>query len=383
LQVLRADGAGTDALSVPVCIERHARQPFQPTRVTTRPRPPINGNRRLQQAIPMRILSGVQPSGKLHIGNYFGAIRQFIELQHKGEGYYFIADLHALTTVREAGKMRELVRDVALDFLALGLDPKRATLFRQSDIPEVSELAWILSTVTPMGLLERAHSYKDKVAKGIAADVGLFTYPVLMAADILIYHSDTVPVGKDQKQHIEITRDIAVKFNVTYCPGFDPHTGEGGILKLPAAHTMDESAVVPGTDGEKMSKSYGNTIDLFGPDKALKKSIMGIKTDSTPVEAPKDPEKCNVYALLKLFLRERELADVAAKYRSGGHGYGEFKTLLLEQFHAHFDAARARRLELEKDLGHVERVLADGAARARETASRIMGDVKSVCGLTA
>jgi tryptophanyl-tRNA synthetase len=329
----------------------------------------------------MRILSGVQPSGKLHIGNYFGAIRQFVELQHKGSGLYFIADLHALTTIRDPDKMRSLSRDVALDFLALGLDPDKATLFKQSDVPEVSELSWILSTVTPMGLLERAHSYKDKVAHGISPDHGLFAYPVLMAADILIYRSDVVPVGKDQKQHLEITRDIAVKFNQTYCKGFDPATGKGGVLTLPDPMIMEDSAVVPGVDGQKMSKSYGNTIDLFAPDKETQKKIMSVKTDSTPVEAPKDPDKCNVFALLKHFASPQELAAIREQYVKGGVGYGEFKKKLVEFFMRQFGEARKKRLELEKNTDYVDGVLRKGAERARKIASEVMDDVRRVTGL--
>lgn len=329
----------------------------------------------------MRILSGVQPSGKLHIGNYFGAIRQFVELQHKGHGLYFIADLHALTTIRNADTMRELVHDVALNYLALGLDPVKATLFRQSDIPEVAELSWILSTVTPMGLLERAHSYKDKTAKGISPDHGLFAYPVLMAADILIYHSDVVPVGKDQKQHLEITRDIAVKFNQTYCPGFDPATGKGGVLKLPEPLILDDAAVVPGTDGEKMSKSYGNTIDLFGPEKDTRKRIMGIKTDSTPLEAPKNPDTCNVFALLKLFAKPAELAEIRALYEKGGVGYGDFKKRLADMFFATFGEARKKYEELRNNQDYVNQVLRDGANRAREIAVQVTDQVRKVTGL--
>ncbi len=329
----------------------------------------------------MRILSGVQPSGKLHIGNYFGAIRQFVELQHKGSGLYFIADLHALTTIRDPDKMRQHSRDVALDFLALGLDPERATLFKQSDVPEVSELSWILSTVTPMGLLERAHSYKDKVAHGISPDHGLFAYPVLMAADILIYRSDVVPVGKDQKQHLEITRDIAVKFNQTYCPKFDAATGKGGVLTLPEPMIMEEAAVVPGLDGQKMSKSYGNTIELFAPDKETQKKIMSIKTDSTPVEAPKDPDKDNVFALLKHFASPQELAAIREQYVKGGTGYGEFKKKLVEFFLRQFGEARKKRLELEKNTDYVDDVLRKGAERARKIASEVMDDVRRVTGL--
>ena len=333
----------------------------------------------------MRILSGVQPSGKLHLGNYFGAIKQFVELQHEANAdpYYFIADLHALTTVRDADAMRANVMDVALDFLALGLDPAKATLFRQSDIPEVTELTWVLLTLTPMAMLEKAHSFKDKTARGIAADAGLFTYPILMAADILVYGGEVVPVGKDQKQHLEITRDVAVKLNQTYCPGFDPETGEGGVLTLPEPRILDSTAVVPGTDGQKMSKSYGNTIDLFAPDKPLKKTVMRIVTDSTALEDPKDPDTCNVFALLKLMSSESELNDVADKYRAGGTGYGEFKKLLLEKIHETFGAAREKRKELEANLDYVNQVLDEGAAKAREKASAILDAVKRVVGLKA
>lgn len=329
----------------------------------------------------MRILSGVQPSGKLHIGNYFGAIRQFVELQHKGHGLYFIADLHALTTIRDADRMRELCFDVALNFLALGLDPAKATLFKQSDVPEVSELQWILSTVTPMGMLERAHSYKDKTAKGISPDHGLFAYPVLMAADILIYGSDLVPVGKDQKQHLEITRDIAVKFNQTYCKEFDPHTGEGGALKLPNPHILADTAVVPGIDGQKMSKSYNNTIDLFGPEKETRKRIMSIKTDSTPLEAPKNPDGCNVYALLKLFAPADELAEIRALYEKGGTGYGDFKKRLADYFFGTFGEARKRYDELRNNQDYVNDVLSQGAEKAREIAHEVMEQVRLVTGL--
>lgn len=329
----------------------------------------------------MRILSGVQPSGKLHIGNYFGAIRQFVELQNKGDGLYFIADLHALTTIRDPQKMRELTHDVALNFLSLGLDPAKAALFRQSDIPEVTELTWILSTVTPMGLLERAHSYKDKTARGISADHGLFAYPVLMASDILIYGSDLVPVGKDQKQHLEITRDIAVKFNQTYCKDFDPHTGKGGVLKLPDAHILEDAAVVPGVDGQKMSKSYNNTIELFAPEKQIKKRIMGIKTDSTPMEDPKNPDECNVYALLKLFAPGAELKEIRAQYEQGGVGYGEFKKKLLGCFLDAFAPARERYDELSSNPDYVQDVLKAGAEKAREFAGGVMREVRKATGL--
>ncbi len=337
----------------------------------------------------MRILSGVQSSGKLHIGNYFGAIRQFIELQHEGEGLYFIANLHAMTTVRDAAKARGLTRDVALDYLALGLDPKKAILFRQSDIPEIPELFWILSTVTPMGLLERAHSFKDKTAKGISPDAGLFTYPVLMAADILLYGSDAVPVGKDQAQHLEMTRDIATKFNLAYVPGYDPKRDEDpktckvqGILKLPRALIHESTAVVPGLDGQKMSKSYANTIDLFASDAETKKKIMSIKSDSTPVESPKDPAANPIHALLKLFASEAEMAEIDKSYREGGKGYGHYKVQLVELFHAKFDDARKRRAELEADTAFVDGVLKDGAERARAIAAPIMAKVREAVGLT-
>ena len=339
----------------------------------------------------MRFLSGVQPSGALHLGNYFGAIRQFVELQEKGESLYFIANLHAMTTVRDAETLRQNTLGIALDYLALGLDPARAVLFRQSDIPLHTELYWILGAVTPMGLLERGHSYKDKIARGFSPDLGLFSYPVLMAADILLYRADTVPVGKDQKQHLEFARDIATKFNVTFVPGYDPQDPEAtggkkkakGILKLPEPMILESTAVVPGTDGQKMSKSYGNTIDLFADDKTLKKQIMGIVTDSTPVEAPKDPEHNSVFLLLKLFLSPSEIEEVAESYRRGGTGYGQYKKRLLEAFHAHFDPARQKRAELVKDLGAVEQILRDGARRATEIAAPVMNEVRRAVGLPA
>jgi len=259
----------------------------------------------------MRILSGIQPSGVLHIGNYFGMMRQAIALQNEGEAFYFIADYHALTSVRDPDVLRENVRRVAVDFLACGLDPERATLFRHSDVPQVTELAWILSTVAPTGLLERAHSYKDKLARGLAATVGLFNYPVLMAADILIYDSDVVPVGKDQKQHIEITRDLAVKMNEQF----------GQVFKLPEARINPETQVVPGLDGQKMSKSYGNNIDIFGDEKETKKCVMSIVTDSTPVEAPKDPTTSTIFQLYSLFASKDEIASMRERFKKGGTGY--------------------------------------------------------------
>ena len=329
----------------------------------------------------MRILSGVKPTGRPHVGNYFGAIRQFIELQEKGDGLYFVADLHALDQLRDAQQMRELSLGVALDYMALGLDPARSTIFLQSRVPQVSELMWILGSVTPMGLLGRAHAFKDATAKGKDVDFGLFAYPVLMAADILLYDSDVVPVGSDQRQHIEITRDLAVKFNQIYCKDFDPQTGEGGAIKLPEAMILDSTAVIPGTDGQKMSKSYDNTIPLFDTDKRTKKAIMGIVTDSTPVEAPKDPETCNVFALLRVFCGEDELAEVEQQYRTGGVGYGDFKKRLLERFHDRFDAARTKRAELASDPGEIVAQLEKGASRAREMASVMLDRVHRACGL--
>ncbi|MEK7704916.1 MAG: tryptophan--tRNA ligase [Myxococcota bacterium] len=337
----------------------------------------------------MRILSGVQPSGKLHLGNYFGAIRQFVHFQEEAdEALYFIADLHALTTVRDGAGLRQLSLDVALDFLALGLDPAKAILFRQSDIPEIPQLAWVLSTVTPLGLLERGHSYKDKVARGLPADTGLFTYPVLMAADILLYGSDRVPVGQDQKQHLEFARDIATKFNVTFQAGYDPQDPTGarsntpGILKLPESIILEETAVVPGLDGQKMSKSYDNTIELFAPDATIKKKIMSITTDSTPVEAPK-PEPSTLLALLKLLASKDEAKEHERTWKAGGVGYGTYKKRLVELFHETFGEARRRRAELEKNQQRVLDILATGAERARVIARPVwerVVDATGVCG---
>jgi tryptophanyl-tRNA synthetase len=319
---------------------------------------------------PRRILSGVQPSGKLHLGNYFGAVRQHIALQNEGISFYFIADYHALTTLQDARQLAANTRDVALDYLALGLDPQKAVFFRQSDVPEVTELAWILATVTNMGLLERATSYKDKVAKGIEASVGLFTYPMLMAADILIYQSDIVPVGQDQVQHVEITADIAGKFNRAF----------GSCFRIPT-YRLDKGAKVPGTDGQKMSKSYGNTIDIFAEGNPLKKTVMGIVTDSTPVEAPKDPAKCNVFALYSLFSTTAEQEALSERYRAGGMGYGEVKKLLLAKIDEFFGPFRERRKQLDKDAEYVEGVLQDGARRARLEARPTMDKVRSVVGM--
>lgn len=312
----------------------------------------------------------MQPSGKLHLGNYFGAVKQHIALQDEGNCFYFVADYHALTTVQDSKRLEELVHDAALDYLALGLDPDRASFFRQSDVPEVCELTWILSTVTGMGLMERAVSYKEKVEKGIEASVGLFTYPILMAADILIYRSHVVPVGQDQVQHLEMTRDIAARFNRTYKE----------IFPLPSPR-LDKHAKVPGTDGQKMSKSYGNTIDIFAEGKSLEKTVMAIQTDSTPLGQPLDPTTCNVFALYSLFATEDEKAALAADYRGGKIGYGGAKKLLLTKINEYFGPFRERRKQLAADREYVEDVLHRGAKRAHDEARQTMELVRSAVGM--
>jgi len=319
----------------------------------------------------MRILSGIQPSGVLHIGNYFGMMRPGIALQAEGEAFYFIADYHALTSLRNPKALRENSRRVALDFLACGLDPERAALFRQSDVPQVTELAWILATVAPMGLLERAHSYKDKVARGMTASAGLFNYPVLMAADILIYDSDIVPVGKDQKQHIEITRDLAVKMNETY----------GEIFKLPEPRIQTATEVVPGIDGQKMSKSYGNNIDIFGDEDETRKRVMSIVTDSTPLEAPKDPAKSTIFQLYSLFASNNEIADMRERFQRGGTGYGDFKKQLFAKLWEYFAPMRTRREEILADKSYIDNVLDRGAKRANRVANQVMQRVRGAVGL--
>jgi len=298
-------------------------------------------------------------------------MRPAIELQKEGETFYFIADYHALTSVRNPEALRENSRQVALDFLACGLDPERAALFRQSDVPQVTELAWILSTVAPMGLLERAHSYKDKLARGLASTVGLFSYPVLMAADILIYDSDAVPVGKDQKQHIEITRDLAVKVNETF----------GQVFKLPEPRINPDTQVVPGLDGQKMSKSYGNNIDIFGDEKETRKRVMSIVTDSTPVEAPKDPERSTIIQLYSLIASKDELADMRERFKKGGTGYGDFKKELFEKLWEYFSPMRKRREEILRDKSYIDKVLARGAKRANGIADQVMERVRTAVGL--
>ena len=319
----------------------------------------------------MRVLSGIQPTGRPHWGNYFGAIRQYIQLQDDNDGFYFIADLHALTTVRDAKTLRQYTIDTALDLLALGLDPAQATLFVQSHVPEVSELCWLLLTGTPMGLLQRCVAYKEKVDKGISADAGLFTYPVLQAADILAYDSEVVPVGADQVQHIEVCRDIAAKFNHQF----------GETFVMPNAKTLDDSAKVPGTDGEKMSKSYDNTLPLFGEVKKIRKQIMRITTDSRPMEEPKEPDQDHLFMLYRLFASADEIASMAAMYRRGGFGYGEVKKALAEASEAYFQQARDRRSQLEKNMDYVNETLKNGAQRAREVASGVLRRAQVACGL--
>ncbi|MFN9720730.1 MAG: tryptophan--tRNA ligase [Planctomycetota bacterium] len=321
----------------------------------------------------MKVLSGIQPTGRFHWGNYFGAIRQYIALQGNEQSFYFIADLHALTTVRDPAELRQNVADAALDLLALGLKPESATLFRQSDVPEVTELTWLLMTITQMHLLEKCHAFKDKKAKGIAADAGLFTYPVLMAADILIYDSTTVPVGADQIQHIEVTRDLAQRFNSLF----------GETLILPEPYVLDASAKVPGVDREKMSKSYGNTIAIFDTPKKLRKRIMSIQTDSTPVEAPKDPDSCAVFQLFSLFATPEQQTELSNRYRAGGMGYGAAKEQLYEVAMAHFGEAFERRAQLEASPSIVDDILREGAHRARAKAREVLERARAACGFSA
>jgi tryptophanyl-tRNA synthetase len=320
----------------------------------------------------MIILSGIQPSGTLHVGNYFGMMSPAIELQEQGEAYYFIANYHSMTSVFDADERRKNTLDVALDFLACGLDPAKAVFFRQSDVPEVCELTWLLTTLTPMGLLERCHSYKDKLAKGLSPNHGLFAYPVLMAADILIYDSNVVPVGRDQKQHVEVTRDIAIKFNQAY----------GETFVIPEPKIRDSVAVVPGTDGQKMSKSYGNTIDIFGDEKPLRKTIMRLVMDSRPPDEPKpDADKNIAVQLLRLVAPEDVAGDLEERLRAGGLGYGDLKKALFEHYWEYFAEARAKRAELESNLDHVSQVLRDGADKARARASIVLDRARKNCGL--
>jgi tryptophanyl-tRNA synthetase len=320
----------------------------------------------------MRILSGIQPSGALHLGNYFGMMRPAIELQEKGEAFYFIADYHSMTSLFDAEQRRKNSLDVALDFLACGLDPKKSVFFKQSDVLEVTELAWLLTTLTPMAMLENCHSYKDKLARGLAPNHGIFAYPVLMAADILIYDSNIVPVGKDQKQHVEVTRDIAIKFNHTY----------GETFVIPKEQIREDTAVVPGLDGEKMSKSYGNTLEIFGEEKPLRKKIMGIKMDSrTPEESKPDADQNLAIQLLKLVAPAETAKDFENRLRAGGLGYGDLKKVLFENYWNHFTEARKKRAELAANLDYVNRVLADGAIKARTLAQKVLKRARKNCGL--
>lgn len=318
-----------------------------------------------------RILTGFQPSGILHVGNYFGAIRPIVEMQDEGEVFVFLADLHALTSLQDPARMRHFSREAALDLLACGVDPEQTLFWRQSDVPEHAELMWVLTTVTPMGLLERCHAYKDKVSRGLPASAGLFTYPVLQAADILLYDADVVPVGRDQKQHLEVTRDIAVKVNESF----------GQVFKLPEPRISEALATVPGVDGQKMSKSYGNTIDIFMPEKALRKRVMGIVTDSTPLEDPKDPEGSTIIALYSLVANAEQVAVMRDEFRAGGVGYGHFKQRLFERLWEYFEPIRARRDEIAADPEYVDGVLRRGAERAGEIAQATMARVREAVGL--
>ncbi len=320
----------------------------------------------------MRVLSGIQPTGRPHWGNYFGAITQYLELQHADQAFYFIANLHALTTVRDQQALAQYTLDAAIDLLAFGLDPDEAVLFVQSDVPEVSQLCWLLLTGTPMGLLERCHAFKDKKAKGLSADAGLFTYPVLQAADILAYDSDTVPVGEDQLQHIEVCRDIAGSFNHKF----------GEVFVLPRAKVLDGSARVPGTDGEKMSKSYGNTLDVFADPAGQRKQIMRIATDSRPVDQPKDPETDTLYQLYSLVAPAEACQEMADRYRQGGLGYGEVKKALAAAAETFFAEARAQRDDWASRPDDVREILQSGAAWARKKAREVLQRAQAACGLT-
>ena len=318
-----------------------------------------------------RILTGIQPSGIPHIGNFFGAIRQVLELQKMGESFVFIADLHSLTTSPKAEDLRERVKRLAVDFLACGLNPETSVFYKQSDVPEVVELMWYLSNVTGVGLLERAHSYKDKIAKGFSPNTGLFTYPVLMAADILLYQAQLVPVGKDQKQHLEITRDVAIRFNQTY----------GEVFTIPDGYIPDNVAVIPGLDGQKMSKSYNNTIEIFGEEKPLRKKFMSIKTDSKGMEEPKDPDTCNVFQLYKLFATPEQQEEMRARYIAGNYGYGHAKQALFEAYMDYFAPMRKRREELLANMDYVDAILKKGAERAREEAMKTLTKVRELVGI--
>jgi tryptophanyl-tRNA synthetase len=318
-----------------------------------------------------RVLSGIQPSGSLHIGNYFAMMKPMIELQNSSELFCFIVNYHAMTSLHDGAELRKNTIEAAIDFLALGLDPEKCCFWVQSDVPEVMELSWILSCHTSMGLLERSHSFKDKVARGLVPNVGLYTYPILMAADILLYDANIVPVGKDQKQHIEITRDIAGSFNNTY----------GDIFIIPEGKIEEDVATIPGIDGQKMSKSYGNTLDIFEDEKSLKKKVMKIVTDSTPVEDPKDPDTCNVYSLYKLFASQSQLNDMRDVYLKGGTGYGQVKKDLLEIMIEYFKPYRENRKRYENDKAEVYNIMKKGADKTRNVASVTLKRVKDAVGI--
>ena len=320
----------------------------------------------------MRSLSGVQPSGRLHLGNYFGAIRQYLKLQSEGhECFYFIANYHALTTIRNKAELEKITLHVATAYLAMGIDPERSVFFLQSDVPQVTELAWVLNCLCPVSMMEKAVSYKDKLVRGLTANMGLLDYPVLQAADIVIYDANIVPVGADQKQHLEMTRDLAVKFNMAY----------GEVLVVPEPYIVQEVAVVPGLDGQKMSKSYGNEIEIFQSPKQTRRRCARIVTDPTPLEAPKDPDKCTVYALLKLLASEQEADEIAAKYRAGGYGYGQAKARLAELINEHFAPAREKYAALEADPDYVRDVLRAGGRKAREVAEATLERVREATGI--
>jgi tryptophanyl-tRNA synthetase len=321
------------------------------------------------------VVSGIQPSGRLHLGNYFGAIRQHIDLHRSHEAYYFIVNYHAMTTVQDADTLREHTFDVALDYLALGFDPEEASLFVQSDVPEVTELMWIFFNLIPTSHLEKGVAYKEKVEAGLSPNAGLFNYPVLQAADILAYGGSLVPVGADQKQNLEMARDLARRFNHRFCPEDDP------LLPIPEPHILDHVSVIPGTDGRKMSKSYGNTIGIFDEGEALKEKVMSIVTDSTPLDEPKDPDACNVFALIELFADEERQEEIAEQYRAGGYGYGHAKQTLLELIQDYFAEARARRKDLEQRPDYVRDVLREGAKDARAKAEPILAQVRELTGL--
>ncbi len=319
----------------------------------------------------MKILSGIQPSGQLHIGNYFGMMQTMIAHMESDDLYVFIVDLHALTSVHDPKRLATGTLEAAADFLALGLDPEKCTFWVQSDVPEVCELTWVLSTLAPMGLIERCHSYKDKVAKGIAASHGLFSYPVLMAADILLYQAEQVPVGKDQKQHLEVARDLAIKFNNQY----------GDTFVLPEPAISETTAIVPGIDGQKMSKSYGNTIPIFLEGKQLKKRVMAIETDATPVEEPKDPDNCNLYKLLQLFATPERMQEIRNLYIKGGAAYGYLKLELLDLLNDRFGKARKKKEEYLSDTTSLREILAKGGEKARQKAAVTLDLVRDRVGL--